>query len=804
MRPAVAFNQMHRLTRNTPKRGKHVALLCPTGRMSALITRLQYVHFRRQLILHHCKETPPITVILLNDKTEKALTLTDFSSKFEPVAVSSKYYGKFYNGDSYIVLKHITQGRTSSLAIGEYMVTTAHGRSDRDRISDGKRIEGEGTTSDNNSSLYYDAHFWLGAQTTQDKKGSAAIWTITLDDMLGGRAVHHREVQGYESSKFLGYFKPAIRYLEGGTESGFNQVTTNAGAEKRLLKLSGCDNMRIMEKFLSRIGDNITRLALSLHTGVYIASYGALRVRVGVHMTRLGALRLRIGIHAARLGPLMMCMSVHIAKLEALWVLVRVHIVRLRTLRVPAEATSLTRNHCFILEVEHDIFVLMPDSAKATQRRKIISVANQLRDEEHNGRATIEIIDEFSSDEDVAAFFEALGSGSKDDIAEESEVEMFSRDSTAVFLYKVLVGEECEFEALNKPFKQKHLSTDELYILDSPTSGVYIWLGKGVDADVKKNYNDIVESYMSSKGYPSWIHVTRVSEGSESSSFKQYFQNWDTSGSTSVKAFVSDIDAGYYSGDSEAAASSAKLIGKSAAARGYMPDAGDGELVVYRVEEGELVDVSEKFHSGPSVLYQGDAYVVQYKYEAASGEDAYVLYWWIGADADADDKKVASTEVSRLEEEVKPFDIFQMILQGYDLRAKMWHAYAWKGCHLIVLLGSKGNEYKTDNSKGSYEEDGVRLFKVEGTEPGVDMRAVQVPESADSLEDDDVYVLETSGTVYIWHGKASATSATADGFAPEGASQTKKFCLQVIKKRPRKPDVADVHEWCSAATGSTS
>ncbi|GBP61817.1 hypothetical protein EVAR_97259_1 [Eumeta japonica] len=65
--------------------------------------------------------------------------------------------------------------------------------------------------------------------------------------------------------------------------------------------------------------------------------------------------------------------------------------------------------------------------------------------------------------------------------------------------------------------------------------------------------------------------------------------------------------------------------------------------------------------------------------------------------------------------------------------------------------------------------------------------------------------------------KASATSATADGLAPEGASQTKKFCLQVIKKRPRKkfclqvikkrprkPDVADVHEWCSAATDNRS
>ncbi|GBP39234.1 hypothetical protein EVAR_22638_1 [Eumeta japonica] len=65
-------------------------------------------------------------------------------------------------------------------------------------------------------------------------------------------------------------------------------------------------------------------------------------------------------------------------------------------------------------------------------------------------------------------------------------------------------------------------------------------------------------------------------------------------------------------------------------------------------------------------------------------------------------------------------------------------------------------------------------------------------------------------------GARSVTSATADGLAPEGASQTKKvclqvikkrprkkFCLQVIKKRPRKPDVADVHEWCSAATGNT-
>ncbi|KAL4720076.1 hypothetical protein ACJJTC_002394 [Scirpophaga incertulas] len=208
---------------------------------------------------------------------------------FEPIPVDHKIYGKFYNADSYIVLK---------------------------------------TTGNKNSTYTYDVHFWLGSNSPQDKKGAAAILTVTLDDMLQGKAVHHREVQGHESSKFLGYFKPDTWKV--GSKSGFNQVEINAGAEKRLLKLSGCDNMRIEE--------------------------------------------------------------------------------------VPAEASSLTKNHCFILEFEHDIFVLMPEDAKATQRRKIISVANSLRDDYHNGRATIEIIDDFSSDEDYNLFFEALGSGSKDDL----------------------------------------------------------------------------------------------------------------------------------------------------------------------------------------------------------------------------------------------------------------------------------------------------------------------------------------------------------------------------------------------------
>lgn len=544
--------------------------------------------------------------------------------KFEPVPIDTKLYGKFYNGDSYIILK---------------------------------------TTGDNDSALNYDAHFWLGQKTTQDKMGSAAIWTITLDDMLGGRAVHHREVQGHESSLFLGYFKPAIRYVEGGNESGFNEVETNAGAEKRLLKLSGCDNMRITE--------------------------------------------------------------------------------------VPAESSSLTKDHCFILEVEHDIFVLMPDGAKATQRRKIISVANQLRDDEHNGRATIEIIDEFSADEDFALFFDALGSGSRDELVSDDSTDNYTRDDmTAVYLYRVLYGDELDVISISKPYKQNKLSSDELYILDTPCSGVYIWIGSGVSSDIKKAYHQIADKYLDIKGYPSWVNVTRVSEGSESATFKQYFHDWSSTG-TSQSRVITESDAGYFSEDADQVTTTAKLIGKSAAARGYMPDHGDGNLTITRISDG--ADVTAEFSDGLSVFYQNEVYLVQYDYTNEDGVDSHVVYCWMGADASSSDKEAGFEKAYDLEDTLEGGVTLVKIPQGKEIKHFL---NIFKG-QLAIVFGGTDSGFQPTNAKGSYQDDHTRLFRVEGTELGVDMRAIQVSETADSLEDDDVYVLETAEIVYLWNGKES-------------------------------------------------
>lgn len=62
-----------------------------------------------------------------------------------------------------------------------------------------------------------------GFKIFQDEAGTAAIKSIELDAILGGRAVQHRELQGHESEKFLSYFKPCIIPLEGGIASAFKK-----------------------------------------------------------------------------------------------------------------------------------------------------------------------------------------------------------------------------------------------------------------------------------------------------------------------------------------------------------------------------------------------------------------------------------------------------------------------------------------------------------------------------------------------------------------------------------------------------
>ncbi|XP_054853422.1 gelsolin isoform X1 [Eublepharis macularius] len=128
--------------------------------------------------------------------------------RFDLVPVPRNLYGDFFTGDAYVILNTIRQ---------------------------------------RSGNLQYDLHFWLGDQCSQDESGAAAIFTVQLDDYLGGKAIQHREVQGHESATFLGYFKTGLKYKAGGVASGFRHVVPNEVTVQRLLQIKGRRTVRATE-----------------------------------------------------------------------------------------------------------------------------------------------------------------------------------------------------------------------------------------------------------------------------------------------------------------------------------------------------------------------------------------------------------------------------------------------------------------------------------------------------------------------------------------------------------------------------
>uniref|UniRef100_A0A452V9J4 Scinderin n=1 Tax=Ursus maritimus TaxID=29073 RepID=A0A452V9J4_URSMA len=100
--------------------------------------------------------------------------------------------------------------------------------------------------------FYYMPSFAVsGKECTQDESTAAAIFTVQMDDYLGGKPVQSRELQGYESTDFVGYFKGGLKYKAGGVASGLNHVLTNDLTAKRLLHVKGRRVVRATEVPLS-------------------------------------------------------------------------------------------------------------------------------------------------------------------------------------------------------------------------------------------------------------------------------------------------------------------------------------------------------------------------------------------------------------------------------------------------------------------------------------------------------------------------------------------------------------------------
>lgn len=127
--------------------------------------------------------------------------------KLVPIPVNIENYGKFYEGDSYIILKTAVQQAT----------------------------------------FYHDIHYWVGQKAPLDSVAAASILSVELKRMLGvtENSHHHREEQGEESDLFKSYFvQIPYKVYEGSTSgTGFKHVVKVY--QSRLVEVKGTKQFRV-------------------------------------------------------------------------------------------------------------------------------------------------------------------------------------------------------------------------------------------------------------------------------------------------------------------------------------------------------------------------------------------------------------------------------------------------------------------------------------------------------------------------------------------------------------------------------
>lgn len=540
---------------------------------------------------------------------------------FEPQPINSKEHGKFYEGDSYIVLQ------------------TKENKAKKGTFS-------------------WDIYFWLGSKTSQDESGAAAILSVELDDSLGGGPVQHREVQGHESPEFQSLFKPAgVRYLSGGAASGFHHVEINAAGEKKLYQVKGKKYVRVKQ--------------------------------------------------------------------------------------VAPEAKSMNKGDCFILDTGRDIYVWVGSKAKGQERVKSISAANLIRDQDHAGRAKVSIIDASSSEVEVQKFFSDLGSGTASQVANEPSVDddldFEKKQDASVALYKIsdASGKLVSEKISEKPLVQSLLKTDDCFILDTVTSGIYIWVGKKSTVQEKVKALEQGQSFITANKYPPWTKLQRVVENAEPAGFREYFTEWRTGSSSRGSS-------------PQRRTRSVKEARQCGLSTGFMPDSGEGNIEVWRVENLKLAPLPTQDHG---IFFNGDSYVIKYTFD---GGRKHIIYFWQGQNSTNDERGVSALEAVRMDNELGGHAIQIRVEQGSE---PAHFLKIFRG-NLIILNGGHKSGFRNIQDATAADTTGIRLFRILGS-CDEDVRAIQVTHETRSLDTNDAFLLETPAKAYLWLGKG-CTSKEAE------------------------------------------
>uniref|UniRef100_A0A7S2D1R4 HP domain-containing protein n=1 Tax=Florenciella parvula TaxID=236787 RepID=A0A7S2D1R4_9STRA len=262
------------------------------------------------------------------------------------------------------------------------------------------------------------------------------------------------------------------------------------------------------------------------------------------------------------------------------------------------------------------------------------------------------------------------------------------------------------------------------------------------------------QKFIKDSGKPNHTQVERVVESGETTLFKSYFHAFDppfTPKSLADRSVSSGV-----AGAVEQKEIDVSALQANAAAADTPVDDGSGKIEIWRIEDFKKVEVSpEKYGQ----FYGGDSYILLYTYMVGPREE-YIIYFWQGKDSSKDEKGASALLAKELDDAMGGAPVQVRVVQGKEPNH---FRQLFKG-KMIVHEGGKASGFKNSTEGDSFDDDGISLFHVKGTN-ALNVFGLQVSEVPAALNSQDCFVLVTPTTMYSWMGvgsnddeKASATA----------------------------------------------
>ncbi|KAK0134783.1 Gelsolin [Merluccius polli] len=422
----------------------------------------------------------------------------------------------------------------------------------------------------------------------------------------------------------------------------------------------------------------------------------------------------------------------------------------IRAREVDLDWRSFNNNDCFVIDLGENIYQWCGSKSNYYERLKSTQVAIGIRDDERGGRPELHMFDEGSEPEEV---IQVLGpkpdipDGSQDCTCEPCAVKA-SKNTASLYKISDATGEmEVSLVSNTVPFKQDDLQLAECYILDNQADKkLFVWKGPCANKDERSSALNAAQKYMKDAKYPTQTQISILPAGAESTLFKQFFSDWkdkyDTvgPGQAYVLGTIAKVEQVPFDATS-------LHTNQAMAAQHGMVDDGSGGVKIWRVEGGDKV-VVEKTTYGQ--FFGGDCYLILYSYKLG-GKQQHIIYIWQGLKCSRTELTASAFLSVSLDDSMEGSPVQVRVTQGQE-PAHLVSLFKEKP--MMVLLGG------TSREGGQSQPGSTRLFHIRCSSTGA-TRAVEVEPSAASLNTNDMFVLKTSGDLFMWRGLGSSEEELA-------------------------------------------